>query len=354
MSKVELSGIKVSFGPHTVMDGLDITILEGKFFTLLGPSGCGKTTLLRVVAGFIYPDKGIVRFGDDEVTAIPPHRRNTGMVFQDYALFPDKTVFDNIAYGLRARKTPEDTIKKKVNDYLEMVGLIEFGQRYPSKLSGGQRQRVALARALVISPKVLLMDEPLSALDAKLRHEMQTLIRSIQQDVGVTTIYVTHDQREALAMSDQLALMKEGKIEQLGPPEIIFRRPSTTYAAEFIGRANLLPIKIIQVNGDTAVCEILGVRLEVIANGYTKDDPVKLCVHHQEIQLNLAESGGGDMLQGKVSSVTFHGRHSIYEVELVSGDQVRVERSNGFGAPILSEGEAVSVLISNVACLVRA
>ena len=275
------------------------------------------------------------------------------MVFQDYALFPDKTVYDNIAYGLRARRIPEHTIKEKVSSHLEMVDLGEYGKRYPSNLSGGQRQRVALARAIVISPRVLLMDEPLSALDAKLRHEMQVLIRSIQQEVGVTTIFVTHDQREALAMSDQVALMRGGKIEQLGPPQEIFHCPKSVYAADFIGRANLLPTKVLDTEGEIAICEVSGSRLEVLANGCTKKDAVKLCVHHQEIELRPDDADSGTLPQGTITAVTFHGRHSNYEVELASGDRVRAECTSGFGAPILSEGQSVGVVISNAACLVR-
>jgi len=353
MSTVDLSNIKVSYGSLTVIDGLDVTVKEGEFFTLLGPSGCGKTTLLRVIAGFTLPKKGIVRFGDDDVTAVPPHRRNTGMVFQDYALFPHLSVSDNVAYGLRARKMPESEIKKLVSHQLETVGLAEFGDRYPNQLSGGQRQRVALARALVIKPRVLLMDEPLSALDAKLRHEMQMLIRSIQKDIGVTTIFVTHDQSEALAMSDHIALMKDGKFEQLATPETIFHRPRTVYAADFIGRANLLTVKLVEIRGETAVCDLLGAKLKVFANDCVIDDSVRLCIHHHEIQLNPVETGDQGILNGVITSVVFQGRHSNYEVKLKNGDVVKVECANGFGAAVHGVGDTVTVLISSDVCLVR-
>ncbi|MFC6761665.1 ABC transporter ATP-binding protein [Sulfitobacter porphyrae] len=215
-------------------------IADGTFFTLLGPSGCGKTTLLRIVAGFVSPTSGQVTFGKDDMTFVPPHRRGVGMVFQDYALFPDKTVFDNVAYGLRARHVAAKTIRSKVPEYLERVGLDGFADRLPSEMSGGQRQRVALARALVIEPRVLLMDEPLSNLDASLRVQMRDVIRTLQQETRTTTIFVTHDQEEALAMSDEIAVMKNGRIVQCGAPEEVYRSPETAYVSSFVGAANLL------------------------------------------------------------------------------------------------------------------
>jgi iron(III) transport system ATP-binding protein len=215
-------------------------IKSGEFFTLLGPSGCGKTTLLRTIAGFITLQSGVLRFGEKDVTHLPTHKRNIGMVFQDYALFPDKSVFDNVAYGLRARNISESEIKTRVNEGLEKVGLSAFPTRKPADLSGGQRQRVALIRALVIKPEVLLMDEPLSNLDAKLRHAVRETIVDLQREAGITTVFVTHDQEEALAMSNRIGVMNKGKLEQIGTPYAVYQTPATLFTASFVGAANII------------------------------------------------------------------------------------------------------------------
>ncbi len=223
--RVRLTGITKRFGPLKAVDNVSLAIDEGEFFTLLGPSGCGKTTLLRTIAGFYYPDAGEIRFGERVINEIPPNKRETGMVFQNYALFPHLSVFDNIAYGLRARKVPRREIDARVGAILESVQLDGLEDRPPGKLSGGQQQRVALARALVISPQILLMDEPLSNLDAKLRVNMREEIRRIQKRLGITTIYVTHDQEEAMAVSDRIAILNRGRLEQVGSPaEVYFGR----------------------------------------------------------------------------------------------------------------------------------
>ena len=220
--RVELKGIVKRFGPLKAVDDVTLSIQEGDFFTLLGPSGCGKTTLLRMIAGFYRPDAGEIRFGDKRVNDVPPHRRETGMVFQNYALFPHLSVFDNIAYGLRARKLPRREIEARIAKIIGSVQLEGMEGRAPSQLSGGQQQRVALARALVISPQILLMDEPLSNLDAKLRVSMREEIRRIQKEMGITTIYVTHDQEEAMAVSDRIAILNRGRLEQVGAPVEIY------------------------------------------------------------------------------------------------------------------------------------
>ncbi len=242
--RVDLIDITKRFGNLTAVDNVSLAIKEGDFFTLLGPSGCGKTTLLRTIAGFYRPDSGEIRFGTRIVNDVPPHRRETGMVFQNYALFPHLSVFDNIAYGLRARKISAKDIEERISRIIRSVQLEGLENRPPSKLSGGQQQRVALARALVISPQILLMDEPLSNLDAKLRVSMREEIRRIQKELGITTIYVTHDQEEAMAVSDRIAIFNCGRVEQVGTPTEIYHRPKSRFAAEFIGNSNIIEMAV--------------------------------------------------------------------------------------------------------------
>jgi iron(III) transport system ATP-binding protein len=244
MAAITIDKVAITYGQARVIEDLSLTIGDGQFFTLLGPSGCGKTTLLRALAGFLPVVAGRIMLGDKDVSRVPAHLRDIGMVFQDYALFPDKTVYDNVAYGLRARRMPENDIKARVGEHLERVGLAAFPARRPAELSGGQRQRVALARALVIRPTLLLMDEPLSNLDAKLRVQVRETISDLQREAGITTVFVTHDQEEALAMSDMIGLMKRGRLEQVGPPGEIYRHPVSSYVADFVGGANILPVEL--------------------------------------------------------------------------------------------------------------
>ncbi|MDM7323527.1 MAG: ABC transporter ATP-binding protein [Thermus sp.] len=238
---VELREVHKRYGPVRAVDGLDLGLREGEFFTLLGPSGCGKTTTLRLVAGFEAPDQGEVYIGGERVNALPPERRPIGMVFQHYALFPNMTVFGNIAFPMRLRRIPEREVRKRVGELLEMVHLVGLEGRYPKELSGGQQQRVALARALAREPKVLLLDEPLSALDAKIREGLRGELKRLQRETGLTTLYVTHDQEEALALSDRIAVMREGRVEQLGTPIEVYERPRTTFVARFVGAGVLVP-----------------------------------------------------------------------------------------------------------------
>lgn len=353
MTQVDFDELTVSFGSFTVLEGLSLTIPSGEFFTILGPSGCGKTTLLRAIAGFIVPQRGKVRFGDRDMTNVVPHKRNTGLVFQDYALFPHLSVYDNVAYGLRARKVGETEIKKKVGSHLGRVGLSSFSERAPSELSGGQRQRVALARAMVIEPEVLLMDEPLSALDANLRQEMRLFLSEIQREVGVTTVFVTHNQDEALAMSDQIALMRNGQIEQMASPLELHHRPRTVHAASFVGAANLLSVDVTDVSGDDAVCDLMGVKIRVAANGCGKSDPSKLCVHHQEVTVTSKMDANGATLPGTVTSTSFLGGNTSYDVGLENGETLKVTQSTGFGIPQFERGAEVAIRFSENCCLVR-
>jgi ABC-type Fe3+/spermidine/putrescine transport system ATPase subunit len=240
VTAITIDGVVRSFSAVRAVDDVSIAIRDGEFFTLLGPSGCGKTTLLRMVAGFCELDSGRILFGEQRIDTLPPHKRNTGMVFQNYAVFPNLTVGDNVAYGLRARKIRGDEIKARVERALKLVQLSGYGERWPHQLSGGQLQRVAIARAVVIEPHVLLLDEPLSNLDAKLRVEMRGEIRRLQKLLGITVLYVTHDQEEALAVSDRIAVMRAGRVEQIATPRAIYEQPETPFVASFVGTTNLL------------------------------------------------------------------------------------------------------------------
>lgn len=249
MSSLFLKKITKSFNDFHAVKELNLEIKKGEFFTFLGPSGCGKTTTLRMIAGFYYPTTGSILFGDRDMTRVAPEKRNTGMVFQNYALFPHMTVYENVAFGLKVRKLSSTDIKKKVTEALAKVRLEPFMSRQVSQLSGGQQQRVALARSLVIEPEILLLDEPLSNLDARLRDEMRTEILRLQRDYSITTIYVTHDQVEALSMSDRIAVFNHGKCQQVGTPKEIYNHPANDFVATFIGETNLIPVKLEERNG---------------------------------------------------------------------------------------------------------
>ena len=246
MVEVRVERVWKRFGSVEALRGVSLTVREGELFTLLGPSGCGKTTLLRIVAGLLEPDQGRIFFDGDDVTGVPPHKRNVGMVFQDLALFPHMTVYDNVAYGLRVRRVPEDEVRRRVREILELVRLDpgEFASRRPGQLSGGQQQRVALARALVIEPRVLLLDEPFSHLDYKIRQELMAEFKKLQKRLGITTIYVTHDQTEAMLLSDRIAVMNAGRVEQVGRPDEVYEKPRTLFVASFFGDANILPARL--------------------------------------------------------------------------------------------------------------
>jgi iron(III) transport system ATP-binding protein len=240
--RIRFERVTQRYDGQPLFTGLDLEIPSGQFFTLLGPSGCGKTTLLRMLAGFVVPDSGRIWFGDRDVTALPVHKRGVGMVFQDYALFPDRSALANVMYGLEARGLPAAEAKKRAMAMLQRVGLADYADRSPAKLSGGQRQRVAMARALVIEPQLLLLDEPLAALDVKLRVELRAMVRELQLESKVTTVFVTHDQEEALALSDVIAVMDRGRIVQIGTPTEIYAHPVDAYTADFLGGANLIPM----------------------------------------------------------------------------------------------------------------
>ncbi len=249
---IEIRGVTKRFGAFTAVNNVSLTVLAGEFITLLGPSGCGKTTLLRLLAGFETPDEGAILLDGEDVSHVPPYRRSVNQVFQSYALFPHLTVKDNVGFGLRMQNVPTAEAETRIKDALATVSLAEQADKLPHQMSGGQRQRVALARAIVCRPKVLLLDEPLSALDAKLRHGMQLELKRLQRKLGLTFVFVTHDQEEALTMSDRIAIINQGKIEQLGDATEIYHKPRTPFAADFIGQANLLAASVILRNGTTA------------------------------------------------------------------------------------------------------
>ena len=317
---IRIDQLCVSYGNQRVIDGLTLNIAPGSFFTLLGPSGCGKTTLLRTIAGFIPVESGQLLFGGKDVTQLQAHQRNIGMVFQDYAMFPNRTVFENVAYGLRARKTDESTIKRQVEAAMERVGLAQFGARLPAALSGGQRQRVALARAMVIQPQVLLMDEPLSNLDAKLRLQVRETITELQREAGITTVFVTHDQEEALAMSDQIAVMNKGRIEQLGAPHEIYQEPATGYVADFIGAANLLPVECTTAGGTVSVY-IDGQTVAARAPKATHGSAV-LVARPEDIRLAHLDGAG---VPARIRSQQYLGVKTTYRVELANGRLLNVD-----------------------------
>ena len=305
------------YGDFQALNGVSLDIKEGEFFTLLGPSGCGKTTLLRMIAGFNSIEGGDFFFGDKRINDVPAHKRDIGMVFQNYAIFPHLTVRENVAYGLKARKVPKAEIQKRVDQALELVQISHLADRSPNELSGGQQQRVALARAFVIEPSVLLMDEPLSNLDAKLRVQMRTVIKKLQRRLGITTIYVTHDQEEALAISDRIAVMKEGNIMQIGTPTQIYAKPENPFVAGFIGVSNFLDCQVSGSRGAAAV-SIKGELELTMPLRRDYQGPGKISARPE--QLFFADSG----MPGKVTFSTFLGDFVEYEVQLNDGQELTV------------------------------
>ena len=271
---VELDGVSKRYGATTAVDDVSLSVVEGEFFTLVGPSGCGKTTTLRLIAGFETPSEGTIRFGGEDVGGVPPEDRNVGVVFQDYALFPHMSVGENIAYGLNFVDPPGGSRQERVEELLELVDLEGMTDRDPTELSGGQRQRVALARALAPDPDILLLDEPMSALDARLRERLRREIRSIQSELGVTTVYVTHDQAEALAVSDRLAVLSAGRLEQVGEPRTLYRRPRGRFVADFVGENNVFEATLdrrADTHGETVRVQVRGETFEIDADGIDGD-----------------------------------------------------------------------------------
>jgi iron(III) transport system ATP-binding protein len=312
---VVLQNITKKFGSFTAIQDLSITIAPGTLVTLLGPSGCGKTTTLRMLAGLEYPTAGRIFIGGKDVTTLPANERDVSMVFQSYALFPHMSSIDNVAYGLESTGLKKPEARQKAEHGMELVGLAGMGHRLPAELSGGQQQRVAVARALVLEPQVLLLDEPLSNLDARLRRRVRTEIRELQQRLGFTAVYVTHDQDEALAVSDTIVVMKDGDIAQAGPPRELYEAPASAFIADFMGEANVVACEVISTNGSVAVVRVDGLEHRLSANS-PKLGPAQLAVRPNALVLNSSSDGP---FQGRIASAAYLGDHMEYEVETAAG-----------------------------------
>ena len=324
--KITINHALKKYGDFVAIPDLSLEIKPGEFFTLLGPSGCGKTTLLRMIAGFNSIEGGEFYFGDRLINDLDPSKRNIGMVFQNYAIFPHLTVRKNVAFGLQNRKLPKEEIKEKTDKFMELMKIKEYADRLPEKLSGGQQQRVALARALAIEPEVLLMDEPLSNLDAKLRVEMRTVIKEIQNRLGITTVYVTHDQEEAMAVSDRIAVMNQGVIQQIGSPKALYQRPANSFVATFIGRTNMMKAKVWVEGNRRGIIFDEGYKLEMKNLVNVSDgQEVKVSVRPEELVIEgVGEDKNANYLSGKVQYSTFLGLNTHYIVELEDGYRAEI------------------------------
>lgn len=336
---IDFKNIVKRYENNTVIPKLSLKVKDGEFFTLLGPSGCGKTTLLRMVAGFNSIEEGEISFNGKVINEIPAHKRNIGMVFQNYAIFPHMTVSENVEYGLKLRKLSKSEIKEKLNNILKVVKIDEYRDRLPDRLSGGQQQRVALARAIVIRPDVLLMDEPLSNLDAKLRIEMRSAIREVQKEVGITTIYVTHDQEEALAISDRIAVMNQGIIQQLGTPQEIYLRPSNVFVATFIGHSNIFDGKVQVEEGKKYVAfeNDYKVPMNNLTDNAVDKTQVKISVRPEEFIISENKQG----IKGKIHFNTFLGKYINYEIELPNGEIIELSQDTSYNTNFYEVGEEI-------------
>ncbi|MBL3558629.1 MULTISPECIES: spermidine/putrescine ABC transporter ATP-binding protein PotA [Marinobacter] len=317
-----LKNVSKAFDGKTVLDSLDLDILDGEFITLLGPSGCGKTTLLRLMAGFELPDTGSVTLSGHDITHAAPEHRPLNTVFQNYALFPHMSVYDNVGYGLKMEKRPKDEIRQRVSDVLAMVQLQDFARRKPHQLSGGQQQRVAIARAVVKRPQLLLLDEPLSALDYKLRRTMQVELKRLQRELGITFVFVTHDQEEALSMSDRVVVLKDGEIQQLGTPREIYERPANLFTARFVGETNLFPGYLAAVNDRAITLDILGLRRTLQKPAFTvrEGEQVNVLLRPEDIRVLAPEDDHG--LAGKVVERNYKGSTLDSVIHLEDGTEV--------------------------------
>jgi putative spermidine/putrescine transport system ATP-binding protein len=347
MAYLELRALRKTFGDVVALEHFDLTVGAGEFLTLLGPSGCGKTTALRIVAGFESPDSGAVILDDRDIANLPPSRRNMGMVFQAYSLFPNMTAEQNVAFGLRLRKVPREEQARRLERLFDLIGLSHARARYPHQLSGGQQQRVALARALAIEPRVLLLDEPLSALDARVRVQLREEIRRIQTDLGITTLYVTHDQEEALSISDRIAVMSAGRIEQLGTAQEIYSAPATPFVAEFVGTMNRLTGEV--SDGAAGEVKCRGVRLSVTAaRGQPRGQRILVLVRPESVEVTTLADGEAPAgaLAGRVTSHAFLGAITRIKIATESGDSL--------AADVQSARAAAFPIGARVACRVPA
>ena len=334
---IELSGLTKRFSEIAV-DNIDLTVASGEFFSLLGPSGCGKTTTLRLIAGFEQPTSGRILLDGADVSDVPPHRRNVNTVFQSYALFPFLDVFDNVAFGLRHRGVGKADMRRRVNEALELVMMTSFAKRRPGQLSGGQQQRVALARALVLNPAVLLLDEPLGALDAKLRRSLKVELKALQERVGITFLYVTHDQEEALTMSDRLAVMNAGRIAQIGTPRQVYEEPADTYVADFLGAANLMEIEVVSPDGALRLGDwaLTSQRCEATTAG-----KAHAVIRPERVRIEEHGSAGDNRVPGMVERVVFLGAATQVMLRLAPGVSLQALMQNDGSRPELTQGTPV-------------
>ena len=333
------------YGNSVIIPDLNVEIKEGEFFTLLGPSGCGKTTLLRMIAGFNSIEGGDFFFNDTRINDLDPAKRNIGMVFQNYAIFPHMTVRKNVEFGLKNKKLPKDQVKTQAEKFMALMHVDEYAERLPERLSGGQQQRVALARALCIEPDVLLFDEPLSNLDAKLRVEMRTVIKNIQHSVGITTVYVTHDQEEAMAVSDRIAVMNAGVIQHVGTPKNIYQRPANLFVSTFIGRSNIINGKLAVENGKTMLVAPSGYKAEMtnVLDQYKKDQDVIMSVCPEEFLLNRDADAEG--ILATVDDCVFLGLMTHYFVHLESGEEVEIIQESSIDS-IIEPGTKIRLTLN--------
>jgi len=350
---VKLDGIVKQFGGFTAVHEMNLEIREGEFVTFLGPSGCGKTTTLRMVAGLLDPSEGDILIQDKRVNDLPIHKRNLGLVFQNYALFPHKTIFNNVAFGLKYRDVSRQDREKRVREALELVKLPHTADRYPTQLSGGQQQRIALARAIVIQPDVLLLDEPLSALDANLRENMRVELKRIQHQLGITTIFVTHDQAEALAMSDRIVVMSDGVVEQVGTPQETYNNPASLFVSQFLGNSNVLSGRLAAKNGAPSVhVDDLG-DIEVVPEqlkDFKDGDPVELVIRAEKLKLSESKQSekNATNLQGRVDAVDYQGQAARY---FVTAGEHSLQAFNPIDQEPVKEGSDVDIRIRARDCV---
>jgi spermidine/putrescine ABC transporter ATP-binding subunit len=345
--RIDIDNVTKRFGALAAVSQVTLSIQEGELFTLLGPSGCGKSTLLRLIAGFYNPDEGEIRFDGRRVNEVPPSERGIGMVFQNFALWPHMTAFQNIAYGLKLRKVGRSEIADRVGVVLHNVKLAGLGDRYPGQLSGGQQQRIALARALVLNPKILLLDEPLSNLDAKIRVQVRQEIRKLQKELGITTIYVTHDQEEALTLSDRIAVINQGKVFQVGPPKALYERPANRFVADFIGINNFLPGTVTAVSiaeHRLRVKTTVGELSAVLEDGGPHiGDQCLLCVRPENARVNEEPGPGHNTVKGRITFAAYLGNALRYDIELAPNVIFKVDIRDPWHHEVLPMGSTVTV-----------
>lgn len=346
---VEFRDIDIAYGKFVAVRNFSLAIRKGSFVTLLGPSGCGKTTILRSIAGLVDISSGQISIGGRRVDDIPIYKRNIGLVFQSYALFPHKNVFDNVAFGLKYRNVPKADIARKVGQALEMVRLPGSEKKLPSQLSGGQQQRIALARAIVFEPEVLLLDEPLSALDANMREEMRVEIKNIQKATGITAIFVTHDQEEALSMSDQIVVMNAGSMEQIGAPEEVYETPATAFVADFLGKANMLAGTVSAVDGLRATVALAAQQTVAVVSPRPLAPGSAVTVVIRPQKLSVGAAATVNRLAGRVVSTSYLGGSAIYEIDI--GGKTTIRANTQINGSVAREGEAIDVGFDPAGCV---